>query len=75
MRIYLEGKSIWNEDKEKGAWDEARNFVDTEVDKASSQPEPKIEDVFRHTYRDMPQELGRQLVKFKNELKLGEGAR
>ena len=75
MRIYLEGKSIWNENKEKGAWDEARNFVDTEVDKASSQPEPKIEDVFRYTYGDMPQELGRQLVKFKNELKLGEGAR
>jgi hypothetical protein len=43
-------------------------LVEEEANKALSQPEPGIEDIFKFTYKEMPLELAEQLDLLKNEL-------
>ena len=68
FRMYLEKKGLWNEGQEKAAWTDAQNTVEEEANRALSQTEPSIEDVFKFTYKEMPPELTQQLESLKGQL-------
>jgi pyruvate dehydrogenase E1 component alpha subunit len=67
FRIYLKTKGLWNENFEKQVQKEAEERIEREVKDAEATPSPSIEDLFSHTYAEMPQKLKEQM----NELKAG----
>jgi pyruvate dehydrogenase E1 component alpha subunit len=71
FRVYLKTHGFWNENFEQRVQKEAETRVNEAVKEAESTPSPPIEELFRHTYSDMPQKLKEQ----RNELMsiLGEG--
>jgi pyruvate dehydrogenase E1 component alpha subunit len=67
FRIYLKTKGLWNESFEKQVQKDAEEQVEKEVRDAEATPSPPIEDLFSHTYSDIPQKLKEQM----DELKAG----
>ena len=61
FRLYLEKRDLWDEDKEEKAMEEVRQQVDEAVEKAMNHPPPTIEDIFKHTYDEIPPFLEKQL--------------
>lgn len=74
FRKYLEGKGLWNEEKEKAAQEEASKHVEEESERALKQPPPTVDDVFNYIYKEMPKELQEQLTFTKKDLGLGGSA-
>jgi pyruvate dehydrogenase E1 component alpha subunit len=61
FRRYLEKKGIWDDEKEGALWKDVGEEVERCVAKAESYHKPAIEDIFRHTYSEMPPELEEQM--------------
>jgi pyruvate dehydrogenase E1 component alpha subunit len=61
LRTYLEKKGLWDEKKEKDIVKWAQDLVEEEVKKAQAFPPPKVEEVFKHTYAEMPADLREQM--------------
>jgi pyruvate dehydrogenase E1 component alpha subunit len=61
FKTYLEKKGIWNDEKESEAWKTAREKVEEAVRKAEAYPRPDVEEIFRHTYTQMPACLKEQM--------------
>lgn len=59
-RKYLENKGLWNETAEKKAWERAKATVADIVAEANKVEPPNSNDIFDHTFEDMPQDLLRQ---------------
>jgi pyruvate dehydrogenase E1 component alpha subunit len=69
FRAYLAEKKIWNEDFEKEVRAEALKQIDKAVKEAEAAPPPTIEELFEHTYKDMPPELAAQREELETFLK------
>lgn len=65
FKIYLEGKGIWNEDKESKLQEEISALVESEVKKAEAVPKPSLEDMFKFTYAEMTDDLKEQMESLK----------
>jgi pyruvate dehydrogenase E1 component alpha subunit len=61
FKIYLEKKGLWTDGAEKETLAWAQATVEEEVKKAQSFPSPAIDEVFEHTYAEMPPELREQI--------------
>ncbi|MGD0056519.1 MAG: pyruvate dehydrogenase (acetyl-transferring) E1 component subunit alpha [Methanomassiliicoccales archaeon] len=61
LKIYLERKGIWNDESEKESVKWAQDFVEGEVRKAQAFPPPKVDEVFKHTFAEMPPDLKDQI--------------
>ncbi|MCE5296499.1 MAG: hypothetical protein LLG16_05275, partial [Euryarchaeota archaeon] len=61
FKIYIEGKGIWNEEKEAQLQEEIAAIVEAEVKKAEAVPRPSIEDMFKFTYAEMTDDLKEQM--------------
>jgi pyruvate dehydrogenase E1 component alpha subunit len=64
-------KGVWNEEKEVKAWETAREQVEEAVKMAESFPPPTLEDMFRYTFAEMPDELREELEHQKSLFKEG----
>ncbi len=61
LRMYLEGKGIWEEALEEKLKEEFRRKVEQEFALYESHGPYNLEDVFRYQYLDMPENLRRQM--------------
>ena len=61
LKIYLEGKGLWDDKSEKDSIGWAQDFVEGEVKKAQSFPPPRVDEVFKHTFAEMPADLRDQM--------------
>lgn len=65
LRTYMTNQGFWNEEKEDAMKEELKEQVDDAVEKAESVDEPSVEDMFTHTFKDMPWHLEEQLDELK----------
>jgi len=72
FRVYLKKKGIWSEKFESGLTKEIEALVEEEVREAEQTPPPRIEELFVHTYSEMPPKLREQMDDLKSTLD-GEG--
>ncbi len=68
FKAYLSDKGIWTEDWEKELTEKARQEVAKAVEEAEATPPLKPEDIFVHTYAEMPLHLDEQLGELKDFL-------
>ncbi|MFP4170407.1 MAG: pyruvate dehydrogenase (acetyl-transferring) E1 component subunit alpha [Methanomassiliicoccales archaeon] len=61
LRRYLEAKGLWDKEKEEKAMEEIDQEVNEAIQKADDFGQPSLEDLFSHTYGEMPPELRRQM--------------
>lgn len=73
FRIFLENNGLWNDDKEKAAWEEAKQTIEEAVVKAESYPKPDPSTVFDHVYSSLSRQLNEQKTEFLHYMKSGEG--
>lgn len=59
-RKYLETKNLWDDAAEKKAWEKARATVQEVIQLALKVEPPRSEDIFDHTFADLPAEIARQ---------------
>ncbi len=68
-RMYLAGKGLWDEPREQRIREEAESFIARAVTAAESMPIPGPEELFAHTYADMPPELSEQLAELTQSIR------
>ena len=73
FRTYLIRKGIWDDAKERALAAELNQFVEGEVKRAEDFAKPTLDDVFGHTYAEMPDSLRSQLEFHRRDLGLKEG--
>lgn len=61
FRKYLEKKKLWNKQQEGNLYKTVEKKIDAAVKRAESVPPPSYEDFFKHTYKEMPQELKEEM--------------
>lgn len=59
-RKYLESKRLWDDAHQRQAEEKARTTVHEVVQRAMSMPEPSPDDLFDHTFAELPPELRKQ---------------
>jgi len=69
FKKYLQNKGIWNDQLEDSIIKKASENIEKAVIQAEAMPPPKIEDLFKYTYREMPSHLHEQLDELKMFLK------
>jgi len=69
FQTYLKSKGIWDESFEKKVQDETTTAINRALDEAEQTPLPAVEDLFIHTYQEMPPHLKGQLEELKAFLK------
>jgi len=73
FQIYLVSKGLWSAEEEKAWQAEVLRTVEEEVRKAESYPPPTLEDAFKHTYAEMPEDLRREMESLARDLGRKEG--
>ncbi len=71
FRSYLKNKGQWDEEKEKKVWEAAKDQVEEAVKQAEEAPSPSLEDVFKYTYAEMPDNLKEELESLRSRLRDG----
>jgi pyruvate dehydrogenase E1 component alpha subunit len=61
FRQYLEGKSLWDEKKEKTLQEELKALIADAIAEAEPMPPPSLESVFEDVYAEMTPQLKRQM--------------
>ncbi len=69
MRKYLEGKEIWGEEDEKGAWEAAKAEIAQAVEEYERMPERDVEEIFKYTFAEMPWNLREELEELRAYLR------
>ncbi len=69
---YLKAKNIWNDELENQIVEQFKMEVDKQFEEAENVPPYKLEDVFKYTYVDMPEDLKVQQIEYENFLKWKE---
>jgi pyruvate dehydrogenase E1 component alpha subunit len=69
---YLKSKDLWNDELEQQIVDQYKVEVDKQFEEAENVPPYKLEDVFKYTYVDMPEDLKIQQMEYENFLKWKE---
>lgn len=62
MRLFLEKKKLWSDDHEKKLVDEYEKEIDRQFIETEQTVQYPLEDVFKYTYAEMPQELRDQQI-------------
>lgn len=73
FRRYLRAKGLLDDAAEKSVREAAAEAVEKAVAEAEAVPPPAVEELFRHTYAEMPPELAAELAEAKADA--GEAAR
>lgn len=60
MRKFLEGKGLWDENKENETIEEAKNAVKEAIKKAEATPKMKVTELIDSMFEDLPHELVEQ---------------
>lgn len=72
FRLYLKAKGLWDESFEERIQKEAEEWINRAVSEAEASPPPAPEDLFVHTYKEMPPDLAEQLSELRQSLKEGQ---
>ncbi|MBI0584028.1 MAG: pyruvate dehydrogenase (acetyl-transferring) E1 component subunit alpha [Methanomassiliicoccus sp.] len=72
LKAYMMSKGLLDEKGDEAIWNEAKEFVEKSVEQAEAVPGPTLDDVFVHTYAEMPPELSEQLEKHRRFMTGGE---
>jgi pyruvate dehydrogenase E1 component alpha subunit len=65
FKNYLDKKKLWDDSKEKVLLEEVDSMVDAAAKEAEQAPPPKMEDLFKNLFAQMPEYLGEELDYFK----------
>lgn len=65
MRKYLQSKGLWTQQYEDGLMKDSQESAEQAIKEAESKPEQAIDDIFTHTYAQMPSKLQEQLKEAK----------
>lgn len=68
LRKYLIDKGLWTEEDDKPLIKEYRKEIDKEFSFFENYPDYPVEDVFKHLYADMPEDLKQQQVDYEKFL-------
>ncbi len=68
LKLYLNGKGLWNEDVEKRLMEESQREIDRAVKEAEAFPVPKAEEIFQYVYAEMTPPLKEQMEYLKSTL-------
>jgi pyruvate dehydrogenase E1 component alpha subunit len=68
MRLFLEKKKLWSQEDEDKLTEQYRNEIDRQFTETEKSADYKLEDVFRFTYEEMPQELRDQQIEYEKFL-------
>ncbi len=66
-RLYLEGKKLWDDEKEENLESEIKEEVARAVEKAEGVPDRDVEEIFRYLYAEMTPRLKEQVERLKAE--------
>jgi pyruvate dehydrogenase E1 component alpha subunit len=69
LRRYLEREQLWDDAQEEVLQEEARKWVDAQVEALEAMPPPSPEDIFDHMYAELPQILAEQRDALTEELR------
>ncbi|MCX5908821.1 MAG: thiamine pyrophosphate-dependent enzyme, partial [Deltaproteobacteria bacterium] len=69
LQKYLQGKGLWSEGEEEKIKAEAEEVIHQAVQEAEQFPAPQPEDIFRHTFAEVPPNLQEQMNDFLDFLK------
>ncbi len=69
FKLYLKNRNLWDEPFESRVQKEADELVNHAVAEAEGTPPPGPEDLFVHTYKEMPPDLAEQLAELRESLK------
>lgn len=61
LRLFLESRSLWDDEKEQALVEESTQWVDEQVKAFEAMEPQQPEDVFKHMYKDMPPSLREQM--------------
>jgi len=61
FRAYLEGRGLWDGDKEEAAWKTCRDAVNAAIQENERIPKPELETLFSDVYAEMPRALSEAL--------------
>jgi len=70
LRLYLKGKSLWNEEAEERATEEGQKQIDEAVKEAEAAPVPAPEDIFQYVFNEMTPPLKEQLEYLKTTFRV-----
>jgi pyruvate dehydrogenase E1 component alpha subunit len=73
FKQYLKAKGLWDESFESGVQKAADELINNAVAEAEDTPAPQPEDLFVHTYKEMPPKLAEQLAALRGTPKEGRG--
>ena len=72
FKLYLKAKGLWDESFEARVQKEAEEWINRAVSEAEDSPPPAPEDLFVHTYKEMPPDLAEQLSELRQSIKEGQ---
>ena len=73
MKLFLEKKKLWSDDQEKKLVDEYEKEIDRQFIETEDTVQYPLEDVFKYTYSEMPQELRDQQIEHEKFLQWKNG--
>ncbi len=73
LRTYLEGKELWNEEKEKQMHEKQLQEINTAINEARETPPPPLRSIIEHVYFEVPPPLERQYEELEAALKKEKG--
>jgi pyruvate dehydrogenase E1 component alpha subunit len=69
FKLYLKAKNLWDDSFESRVQKAADELINKAVAEAEDTPPPRPEDLFIHTYKEMPPKLVEQLSELRESLK------
>jgi len=68
LRRYLADRGLWDDDRDEVLLEEARAWVDAEVEAMEAMPTQAPSDIFRHMYAELPLNLAEQMAELEAEV-------
>ena len=68
LRVFLEGRDLWDDDQEHALLEEVHAWVDAQVAALEAMPPQDPSDLFTHMYADLPPHLAEQMAEVLEEV-------
>jgi len=68
LRVFLEGRDLWDDDQEQALLEEVHTWVDAQVAALEAMPPQDPSDLFTHMYADLPPHLAEQMAEVLEEV-------